>query len=254
MTSYQPGEPCWIELFTTDTDRAKAFYGALFGWTASDSGPEYGGYITFERDGEPIAGMMHNDGSGGPSQWTVYLHSDDAAKTTDLARQHGAQVHLEPMQVGDQGHMAFLADPAGATVGVWQPQEHQGFAAAHGPVGAPTWFETLSHDYAKSTAFYRDVFGWDLHVMGDSDEFRYSTLGEDADAKAGIMDGSGFLGEQPSRWQFYVEVEDTDAAVAKAEAHGAKVVQAADYSPYGRLAFLEDPDGCLFAVVRSQQA
>ena len=66
MTSYKPGEPCWIELFTTDTDRAKQFYGDLFGWTASDSGPEYGGYITFERDGEAIAGMMHNDGSGGP--------------------------------------------------------------------------------------------------------------------------------------------------------------------------------------------
>ena len=63
---------------------------------------------------------------------------------------------VEPMQVGDQGHMAFLADPAGATVGVWQPREHQGFAAARGAVGAPTWFETLSQRlrqvHARSTA------------------------------------------------------------------------------------------------------
>ena len=94
-------------------------------------------------------------------------------------------------------------------------------------MGAPTWFETLSGDYAQSTAFYRDVFGWDLHVMGDSDEFRYSTLGQDADAKAGIMDASGFLGDQPSRWQFYVEVADTDATVAQAVELGATVVRAA---------------------------
>jgi len=252
MTTYKPGEPCWIELFTTDTARAKQFYGDLFGWTASDSGPEYGGYITFERDGEPIAGMMHSDGNNGPSTWTVYLASADATATTELAKQHGAQVFVEPMQVGDQGHMAFLADPAGATVGIWQPGLHQGFAV-RGAVAAPTWFETMSGDYAASTAFYRDVFGWDLRVMGDSDEFRYSTLGQDADAKAGIMDASGFLGDQPSRWQFYVEVADTDATVAQAVEHGATVVEQPSDTPYGRLAFLLDPEGCLFAVVRSQQ-
>ena len=187
--THSPGDPNWIELYTTDTDRARDFYGDLFGWTAQDSGPEYGGYIIFERDGAPIAGCMKNDGSGGPSAWTVYLASEDAAKTAELAKEHGGQVVLDPMQVGDMGHMCLVIDPAGAAVGIWQPLQHKGISA-RGEVGAPSWFETLSKDYDKAVPFYRDVFGWDLHTMSDTPEFRYTTHGLNEDAKAGIMDAS----------------------------------------------------------------
>ena len=68
------------------------------------------------------------------------------------------------------------------------------------------------------------------------------------------MDGSGFLGDQPSRWQFYVEVADTDATVAQAVAHGRhrrrggrRTRRTAGW-PSSRT-----PRACLFAVVRSQQ-
>jgi predicted enzyme related to lactoylglutathione lyase len=245
--THSPGDPNWIDLFTTDTDQAREFYGDLFGWTAQDSGPEYGGYIVFERNGEPIAGCMKNDGNV-PSAWTVYLASDDAAKTTELAKEHDGQVVLEPMLVGDRGYMAMVIDPAGAAVGIWQPLQHRGFSA-RGEVGAPSWFETLTKDYEHVVPFYRDVFGWDQHTMSDTPEFRYTTLGLNEDAKAGIMDASQFLGEQPSRWQFYVEVADTDATVAQAEAKGATVVQAAETTPYGRIALLNDPEGVMFAVM-----
>ena len=57
------GEPCWIELFTPDTDAAAAFYGGLFGWTATDPDETFGGYRQFLRDGVPVAGLMVNDGS-----------------------------------------------------------------------------------------------------------------------------------------------------------------------------------------------
>jgi len=33
MTRHDPGTFCWPELMTSDQDAAKAFYGALFGWT-----------------------------------------------------------------------------------------------------------------------------------------------------------------------------------------------------------------------------
>ena len=35
-SSYAPGTFCWIELSTTDPDRAKAFCGELFGWEHED--------------------------------------------------------------------------------------------------------------------------------------------------------------------------------------------------------------------------
>ena len=85
--------------------------------------------------------------------------------------------------------------------------------------------------------------------MSDTDEFRYSTLGKDEDARAGIMDATGFLGDQPSRWQFYLQVADTDATVEKALATGASLVQPVDDTPYGRIALLLDPAGVQFSVM-----
>ena len=85
--------------------------------------------------------------------------------------------------------------------------------------------------------------------MSDTPEFRYSTLGRDEDARAGIMDATGLLGDQPSRWQFYLVVDDTDATVAQASAAGGTVVAPADDTPYGRVALLADPAGVPFSVM-----
>ena len=245
----KPGEPCWIELFTPDTDAAADLYGRLFGWTATEPDEAFGGYRMFLRGDEPIAGLMRNDGTmGGPNAWTVYLSTDDATKTAERSRSAGAQVVAGPMQVGDLGHMAVLVDPAGATVGAWQPLSFTGLTVKPED-GAPVWFETLSNDYEKSVAFYADVFGWETVTMSDTAELRYTTLGKDDDARAGIMDASGFLGEQPSRWQFYVQVPDTDAIVEQAVASGATLVQPAEDTPYGRLAVLADPAGAQFSVM-----
>lgn len=244
-----PGAPIWIELLTPDTDRAKAFYGELFGWTAQDSGEEFGGYITFLHDDAPIAGCMKNDGES-PSAWSVYLESRDAADTVAKARAHGGTVVMAPMQVGDLGHMAVLADPAGATVGVWQPLSMTGISA-RGEVGAQAWFEVLSSDYDAAVPFYADVFGWDVHTMSDTPQFRYSTLGKDEAALAGIMDATGLLGERPSYWNFYVQVADTDAAIETARSLGGRELAAPDESPYGRLATIADPSGVPFMVMGS---
>ena len=121
--AYAPGQPCWIDLLTPDTDRARAFYGELFGWTAQDAEPEYGGYINFLKDGKGVGGCMGNADDPSPGTfWTVYLKSDDSAATVAAAEKKGAQVFLAPMDVVELGTMAMLGDPGGAAVGVWQPK------------------------------------------------------------------------------------------------------------------------------------
>src|SRR5690606_4994048 len=45
------GSPCWVDLMTSDTDRARAFYGELLGWECEDANPEFGGYANFRHDG-----------------------------------------------------------------------------------------------------------------------------------------------------------------------------------------------------------
>jgi predicted enzyme related to lactoylglutathione lyase len=190
---------------------------------------------------------MQNDGQG-HSAWSVYLESNNAADTVEMAKANGGGVIAEAMQVGPLGHMAVVTDPAGAAVGVWQPLEHTGFAA-RGENGAPGWFELLSSDYEAVIPFYENVFGWDTHTMADTPEFRYTTLGKDDDALAGIMDASGFLGERPSHWHFYISVADTEAAVTAAKALGGTEVSAPEDTPYGRLATIADPSGLEFLVM-----
>ena len=75
----KPGEPCWIDLLSSDTGAAERFYGELFGWTAESAGPEYGGYVNFSLDGTRVAGMMGLTPEMGPmpDAWSIYLASTD---------------------------------------------------------------------------------------------------------------------------------------------------------------------------------
>jgi len=153
------GAPCWIDLFSSDTARAKDFYGRLFGWTTMDPGPEYGGYFLFQRDGKVVAGCMANDGSmGGPDTWTLYLHTDDADRTVESAKAMGAPVYVEPMDVTQNGRMAMVADPGGAAIGIWEPKEVSGFEV-RGEVGtgvvtyAPLGYGMLSGAITMDTTF-----------------------------------------------------------------------------------------------------
>ena len=107
------GAPCWIDLFSSDTKRAKEFYGRLFGWTTLDPGPEYGGYFIFQKDGKAVAGCMGNSGEeGNPDSWTIHLNTDDADRTAADTAAKGGQVHVEPMDVTENGRMPCSPTPA----------------------------------------------------------------------------------------------------------------------------------------------
>lgn len=242
------GAPCWVDLMTSDPDVSRAFYNDLFGWTVVDPGPDYGGYANFHLDGVPVAGSMKNDGQGAPDGWTTYLAVADAEATAAAAAANGGQVLLPAMAVMDLGSMAVLADPAGATIGIWQPGLHTGFGVIDEP-GAPSWFELHTRGYDAAVPFYEAVFGWDAHVMSDDPGFRYTTLGEGDGALAGVMDSSAFLPEgAPSHWAIYFGVDDADKAVARVEELGGSVQEPVHDTPYGRLAVVADPTGAAFRL------
>ena len=50
------GAPCWIDLYSSDTDKATEFYGQLLGWKAKPADERFGGYFTFTKDGKHVAG------------------------------------------------------------------------------------------------------------------------------------------------------------------------------------------------------
>ena len=249
------GSPCWVDLMTSDTDRSRAFYCELFGWEAEEPDAEHGGYFNYTKNGVRVAGCMAAEpGAGMPEVWSVYLTTDDARKTVEATAANGGEVQVEPMDVGDLGTMAIVADPGGAVVGIWQPGTHPGFGF-HGEAGAPSWFELNTRDYEASVVFYRDVFRWETIVVSDSDEFRYTTLVDGDDWLAGIGDATRELPDGvPNHWAVYFGTDDTDASVAKVVELGGKVIDPPEDTEYGRLAKVADPNGAVFQFVAPNEA
>jgi uncharacterized protein len=249
------GAPCWVDLMTSDTERSRAFYTEVFGWTAEDPAEEFGGYFSFRKDDVRVGGCMAAQaGAGMPDAWSVYLATDDAAKTLDTAVAEGGQVLVQAMAVADLGTMGVVADTGGAAIGLWQPGSFGGFRV-FGEAGTPSWFELHTRDYQAAVSFYRNVFRWDTHVVSDTPDFRY-TVQKDGEAQlAGIIDAAGFLPDGvPAHWSVYFGVDDTDATLAKIVEFGGSIVRPAEDTPYGRLAEATDPTGAQFKLVAPNEA
>lgn len=249
------GNPVWTDIMSTDIEASKKFYAALFGWEFEEpSSEEYGGYLSATRNGHLVAGLSpyQPEFGGIPNIWSMYLKSDDIAATEASVQGAGGQVLLPSVHVAPYGHMGIFLDAGGAAFGVWQPQEHQGFGV-DSEHGSPAWHELHSKAYPAAVEFYSKAFGWDMHVMSDAPEFRYTTYGQGDDARAGLMDAAGFLpAEVPGFWVTYWGVDDVDAACATAVANGGAVTDGPEDSEFGRVAAITDCCGASLKLVGVQ--
>jgi predicted enzyme related to lactoylglutathione lyase len=241
------GAPCWIDLTTSDLDRAQDFYGTVFGWTFESAGPEYGGYVNAARDGHQVAGLMANRPEfGSPDRWVTYLHTADIEASMSAATAAGGAACMGPMEIPAKGHMGLVTDPSCALFGLWQPLEHRGFQVI-GEAGSPVWHQLTTRDFAAAVDFYTEVFGWRTELVSDTDEFRYATASFGDQQLLGVMDGAGCLPDGvPSNWSIFFGAEDVDKTLRVIAERGGAVVQAAEDTPYGRLAAATDPTGVIF--------
>lgn len=247
------GSPTWIDLSTSTIDGAKKFYGDLFGWTFTDLGEEFGHYHYILRDGAPVGGLMSTVGmicpEGGeiPTEWGVYLAVDDAEAALQAAEAAGGRVIVPAMPVGDSGTMAVVLDPAGATIGLWQAEEFDGFARDTEP-GCGVWFECMSQSIDEAIPFYRQVFGWEIHEMPG--EWRYVMNAAEEGATAGLGDAREVVEEgTPSYWRVYLAIADLDSALQRLPELGGRVLDGPVDSPWGRIATVADPQDARFQLL-----
>jgi predicted enzyme related to lactoylglutathione lyase len=242
--SYQPGEPTWIDLGSPDTDASVAFYGALFGWTATEGREDFGGYRNFLKVDRTVAGLMPLMSEHQPPAWSCYVRTDDADKTSAVIAENGGTVVAEPMDVGSLGRMALFTDPSGAFFGIWQAGEHTGAQVAFED-GAFSWTELSTRDRAAVLPFYAAAFGWTAKESEGYTEFQ---LG--GESVAGCMDMPEMVpAEVPSYWMPYFGASDPDAQAKKAgELGGTVLVPGMDF-PGGRFAVVQDPHGATFGLL-----
>lgn len=251
-TSYAPGTPCWVDLATPDQDAAAEFYGAVFGWSVEEdeNAEQTGGYRVATLRDQAIGGVMKLMEEGQPPAWSTYICVEDADATAAKAREAGGTVAIEPMDVLDYGRMAFLTDPEGAFIGLWQPGRNIGAGLVNEP-GAISWNETESRDPEAAKAFYGAVFGWEYedHDMGQMGTYTEWKL--NGDSIGGMANIAGRVPDQvPAHWMVYFAVEDADAAVEQIREGGGAVNFGPVDIPAGRFAMVADPWGAAFAVIK----
>lgn len=116
----------WDELATDDVEGAKRFYTEVFGWRTEDMDMgEAGTYTLLKRNGDPDAGGIAQKQPGAPSGavWYPYLATDDLDAGVSKAKELGATVILEPVEMPTVGRFAILIDPTGATFGLFKTSE-----------------------------------------------------------------------------------------------------------------------------------
>jgi len=249
-TAYAPGTPSWIDI-GTDADAAIPFYTGLFGWTATSLGADAGGYGFFLHEGKQAAGFGPKQNPG-PPVWSSYITVADVEASAAVVTAAGGTVVVPPMDVMTAGRMAVCTDPQGAFFSIWQPLDNIGCAVVNEP-GAFCWSECNTRDVEGAKTFYTTVFGWtaETHEMPESPIGAYTEFSLDGASIAGMLAMPPMVpAEVPPFWLVYFAVDDTDAAVARAQALGGTLMMPAMEVPAGRFALLQDPQGGVFAVIR----
>jgi uncharacterized protein len=272
---YPDGVPCWVDTEQPDPAAAAEFYGSLFGWEFEDRMPADapGSYFVATIRGKDVA-AIGSQMEGAPQQpaWNTYVWADSANEAAARAKEAGGSVLAEPFDVMAAGRMAVLADPQGAAIRVWQPGNHRGAQLVNEP-GTWNFSELNTSDADAAEAFYNAVFGWEAdHINMDGQESAmwrrpgYADHLEQRDpnlrrrmadqgAPPGFEDCIAWLlpldASQPGappHWSITFAVDDADAAAAKADELGGKVLLPPMDAPYVRMTVLSDPQGAVFTA------
>lgn len=107
-------------------------------------------------------------------------------------------------------------------------------------------FEIGCRDMAKSSAFYADLFEWQMTPAGPATMINTG-------AATGIHGHMSSLGHEPFHYAtFYVEVEDVKAYLDKAVSLGGKILVPPVEIPTGTFAWFADPDGTAIGLWKSK--
>jgi predicted enzyme related to lactoylglutathione lyase len=225
-----------IVLRTTDVERARAFYGAVFGERAIEAVP------------------LHEQAlaRGARPHWLGLLtvSSVDA----DMARlvERGGMA-LSPTWRNPQGYDgATLRDPGGAVLGLAKVlDEHS--AVLDEPTHV-SWHVLNTADVQRARATYAELFGWEfrapveLEGVGTFHPFAWQAGGP---AVGALGDIAGRPGVHP-HWLFHFGVSALDPAVRAVREHGGIVVHERTLPSGGRVAVCDDAQGAAFALLEGQ--
>ncbi|MDB5572807.1 MAG: hypothetical protein JWN93_3990 [Hyphomicrobiales bacterium] len=248
------GDFVWYDLMTTSPADAQAFYGAVLGWTAQESGVAGMTYNVLSVGETGFGGVMALSAEalagGARPGWLGYIGASDVDESATRVKQAGGTVHRPPQDIPGVGRFAVVADPHGAVfmlfkgAGPMPPPP----ADPNAP-GLPGWRELHAGDGVSDFDFYSGLFGWtkdqamDMGPMGVYQIFAINGV-----ARGGVMTKTA---EMPApAWIYYFNADEIDDAAGRVTANGGTILNGPHEVPGGMwIVQCLDPQGALFALV-----
>lgn len=239
------GAPCWVELVAPDDPAAAWFYAQLFGWEIRPLSNAFERYLVFFNEDRPI-GACNQYGPAEATGWCVFLATEDAGRALEAAQQGGGRLLSPAVAVADLGTAALIEDPAGASVGLWQPKAFQGFSNGSRP-GDPIWYELESSDWGGTASFYETVFGLQARPRGRVAAGQTQLLAGGR-LVAGLCDSKATAERRRARWKPHFAVSDLSAAVERVIRLGGELVGPVSENGRGYRVSIADPRGGCFEL------
>ncbi len=213
-------------------------------------------YVRYQLDGLDVAAMYQTDTelpNAMPDAWGAYVSVDDVDAAAARAAELGGTVVAPPFDVMAAGRMAVIQDPQGAAFSLWQAGEHCG-VMVKGQAGSMCWNELLTNNPSGAEAFYSELFGWEA-MTTDMPTGPYTCYFRAGVPESGMLKLRPEWGEVPPHWVVYFAVDNCDDSVERATSLGAtEIVPATDVPDVGRFAWLADPCGAVFGIIRLEES
>lgn len=104
-----------FEIGCADRDRAVDFYSKLFGWTTEPMGP----VVRVDTGEKGIGGNITALGYQAFQYTMFYVEVEDLEDTLQQAAKLGGKTMVPPVKI-PAGMFAWMLDPEGNTIGLWQ--------------------------------------------------------------------------------------------------------------------------------------
>ncbi|MBI4821900.1 MAG: VOC family protein [Deltaproteobacteria bacterium] len=258
---FNPGRFVWHEIYTSNVEQTKAFYGELLNW-GYETVPMQGmaeGYTMAKIGDRTIAGIMSLDAvkqmspdmmKSMPPHWTGYVSVNDVDVSAATAKASGGYVPFGPMDIPNVGRFAPVMDPQGTGCFVFKALKGDGPEPTMPTLGDFCWDSLQTTDMKGAADFYGKVMGWTGTTMANMPGTTIFVVGDKQRASMHMApDG------MPANWMTYMLVENLERATEKATRLGAKVMMPNVPVPgMGKFTVISDSVGAVVALFEGQPA
>ncbi|UWQ85123.1 VOC family protein [Leisingera caerulea] len=246
MSMSKTGQVVWHDLFTSDTDRAMAFYKCVAGWSyviEHSTDFAWGGgakdFVLALSGDEAGAGIVPAP-RGVAEGWLAYVEVPDVDAALHQAELHGGSVVRHPFEVPGVGRNAVIRDPLGALIGV--SLSRHSFPVPRRQFGPEVY---LSDTGAFPGVFYREVLGWQAAEPRTRGQRGLAISGPSGGLTAVLQQPDWGTGVQ-AIWVPGIRIAALEEAQSAAEANGACLLNRGSVeNGAAHSVILRDPGGAL---------